>query len=145
MNFSPLRKLALRLACIHEEDRTWLLSQLAAEEQKQLNELLDEIDVLGLASDPAIVARVMAQPSGSETTLSAQSKPLQAMAVHAEHPFWAALALQGVAREQRQVLFDRLPSSTRTQQFDTVFQASTVPPALVASLQSHLATKGAAQ
>ncbi|MFJ4374657.1 hypothetical protein ACIP1T_18890 [Pseudomonas japonica] len=141
MTPSPLRKLAIRLACIHAEDRDWILGQLAADEARQVNELLQEIETLGLASDPSVVNAVMA-----ELTSQGAARPVQPPMVdegvaalgRAGHPAWAALALQLREKDQRRKLIDGLPNAATVRRWDSLFGAGTVPPALAQCLSRHL-------
>src|SRR5690349_17282497 len=97
MNPSPLRKLAIRLACIHAEDRDWILAQLGGDEARRVKELLQEIETFGLASDPSVVNAVMSEVAGQSAVrpvLDSDNQAWLALLTQAEHPLWAALALQ---------------------------------------------------
>lgn len=54
-----LKAVALKIACIHPNDRTWILNQLSETEQEQLRPLLEEIEQLRLNRDPSIVMRAL--------------------------------------------------------------------------------------
>ncbi|MEO4049389.1 hypothetical protein AAFN46_20200 [Pseudomonas sp. CAU 1711] len=99
---TSLRKLAIRLACVHHEDRDWILRQLAPSERQRLEELLQEINLLGLAADPAIVEAVMSEASQdpAQAVLATGALPGDAP------PFWLALALQASPPEARRSYLD---------------------------------------
>jgi hypothetical protein len=129
---TSLRKLAIRLACAHSEDRDWILRQLAPAERQQLEELLQEISLLGLAADPAIVDAVMSEvPNGSSQAPVADG-PLQTDA----HPFWMALALQALAPEARHRYLDG--GKPGLLKWHKQFSDEVLPPALLQHLKSQL-------
>lgn len=133
MNPSPLRKLAIRVACVHAEDRAWILAQLNDDDALRLNELLQEIETLGLASDPSVVNAVMTEIASQGVTRPVPDGANHARATvlaRAEHPLWAALALQLQDRDTRNKLLEALPESAAVRRWDTAFAAQTVPPAL---------------
>jgi hypothetical protein len=55
-----LKALVLKLACIHPEDREWILQQLSPAEKSAVQPLLKEIQELGLAVDRDIVNTALA-------------------------------------------------------------------------------------
>ncbi|MHA6194747.1 hypothetical protein ACX3YG_10295 [Pseudomonas wadenswilerensis] len=138
MTPSPLRKLAIRLACIHSEDRDWILGHLEADEARRVNELLQEIETLGLASDPSVVSAVMAELTSQGAARPVQAEEGLAALGKAEHPAWAALALQLRAKEPRRKLIDGLPNAATVRRWDSQFSAAAVPPALAQCMNRHL-------
>jgi len=141
MTPSPLRKLAIRLACIHAEDREWILAQLGGDEARRVNELLQEIETLGLASDPSVVNAVMAEASSqgaARPLLDSEHQARLAPLARAEHPLWAALALQLQDKEQRRKLIEALPNPAAVRRWDTAFATQAVPPALARCISLHL-------
>lgn len=141
MNPSPLRKLAIRLACIHAEDRDWILAQLGGDEARRVNELLQEIETLGLASDPSVVNAVMAEVASqgaARPLLDSDNQARLAILARAEHPLWASLALQLQDKDKRRKLIESLPDSAAVRRWDTAFAARPVPPALARCIDQHL-------
>lgn len=143
MDISPLRKAAIRLACLHADDRQWVLANLAADERQKIEALLGEINELGLASEPSVIAGLInelaAQPHAQ---VSAQSHVIHDRLLKAEHPFWAGLALQLETPVQRREALSTLANSASIRRWDTAFAKHTMPPALVSSLQAYLARSG---
>lgn len=134
---TSLRKLAIRLACAHPEDREWLLRQLTSVERQQMDELLQEISLLGLAADPAIVDAVMAEPVGLPA--SEQIGPLS----EAADPFWLGLGLQTQPAEARRHYLDvRHGGKPSLLKWHKKFSEEVLPPALLLSLKVHLETQG---
>jgi len=140
MEFSPLRKAAIRLACTHTEDREWILAQLEPGERRQLDELLEEIHLLGLANDPGVVAAVMGEltAASSSVGLSANGARLQDLVPKAQHPFWAALVLQLETPALRREVLGAVANSAGIRRWDSAFSKQTLPPALVGSLNAYL-------
>jgi hypothetical protein len=140
MEVSLLRRAAIRLACTHAEDREWVLAQLDTDERLQIEELLQEINLLGLAADPAIVASLIAETSSqaNELSLTASDAAVRASVVRAEHPFWAGLALQLNTQAQKRAVIDALPDAQRVKRWDNAFTQQSVPPALALCLCNHL-------
>lgn len=133
---TSLRKLAIRLACAHPEDREWLLRQLTPAERQQMEELLQEISLLGLAADPAIVEAVMAEPAGLPA--GEQSGPLN----EAADAFWLGLGLQTLPVEARgQYLDVRHGGKPSLLKWHKKFSEAVLPPALLLSLKTHLETQ----
>ena len=70
-----LKAVALKIACIHPNDRKWILNQLSETEQEQLRPLLEEIEQLGLNRDPSTIMKAL-QVNGTQPT-SQQQEDLQ--------------------------------------------------------------------
>ncbi|WP_339527234.1 hypothetical protein [Pseudomonas sp. EA_35y_Pfl2_R111] len=138
MGISLLRKLAIRLACIHAEDREWILAQLDASERQRIDDLLQEINLLGLAADPSVVSAVMAELLERPLIPATPGTSLAASVSRAEHPFWCGLLLQLQEQAQRRQLIDALPSAAAVRRWDNAFAKQPVPPALVQSLRGYL-------
>lgn len=140
MEFSPLRQLAMRLACIHVDDRAWVLAQLSPAEREPIDELLQEIAELGLAQDPAVLAAIHAEPM---TRFTSESVMPDDVALHAQveragHPYWGALLLQMHGQPQRRKVMDALPQGALVRRWDHALSGQMVPPALVAALVRHV-------
>ncbi|MBK3509538.1 hypothetical protein ACLBW8_04855 [Pseudomonas sp. M5A4_2d] len=143
MHISPLRKAAVRLACLHADDRQWILANLAADERRKIDALLGEIHELGLASEPSVLAGLInelaAQP---QAQASAHSQGVHARLLQADHPFWAGLALQLETPAQRRDALSTLANSASIRRWDAAFAKYTLPPALVTSLRGYLERSG---
>ncbi|KWU52861.1 hypothetical protein [Pseudomonas palleroniana] len=143
MEFSPLRRAAVRLACLHADDRQWILANLAADERRKIDALLGEISELGLASEPSVMAGLIdelaAQP---QAQVSAHSHVLHKRLLKSGHPFWAGLALQLETPAQRREALSTLANSASIRRWDTTFAKHSMPPALVSSLRDYLARSG---
>ena len=143
MEFSQLRKAAIRLACLHADDRQWILANLAADERQQIDGLLGEINELGLASEPAVIAGLINElATQPQVQASAQSPVIHQRLLKAEHPFWAGLVLQLETPVQRREALSTLANSGSIRRWDTAFAKHTLPPALVSSLGDYLARSG---
>jgi hypothetical protein len=140
MEFSALRKAAIRLACSHAEDRAWILARLTTDERRKVEELLDEINELGLTSDPTIVAAMMNELTVAPPATRAMPdhSRLKAQLSKATHPFWSALVLQLEAPAVRRELLGTLNNSADIRRWDGKFTKQVLPPALMASLKARL-------
>lgn len=138
MTQSALRTVAIRLACSHHEDREWILARLDPAQRQQLEALLEEINLLGLASDPAVVKAVLAERSPGRPVAPEPDRALVELAAKAGHPAWQALALQLLDREVRPSAVKRLAQPERVQRWDSVFAQRSMPTQLVAALQAYL-------
>ncbi|HLD68738.1 MAG TPA: hypothetical protein VJA19_22195 [Pseudomonas sp.] len=135
---TSLRKLAIRLACAHPEDRQWLLGQLTAAERQQMDELLQEISLLGLAADPAIVEAVMHEAEQAGLPADEQTGPLN----EAADPFWLGLGLQTLTAEARRQYLDvRHGGKPSLLKWHKTFADEVLPPALLLSLKAQLETR----
>jgi hypothetical protein len=98
-----LRKAALTLANLHEQDRAWLLGRLDAGERARLAPLLGELSELGLSLDPQALAQVIdGKADGRGEGRRAEPRPLASAAPRAvaealeNEPDWLiALVLRG--------------------------------------------------
>ncbi|SDA89591.1 hypothetical protein SAMN03159443_04275 [Pseudomonas sp. NFACC15-1] len=140
MEFSALRKAAIRLACSHVEDREWILARLEPEERRQVEVLLEEINLLGLSSDPSVVAALMSElavaPSAARPT--PDNAPLKARLSKATHPFWGALVLQLETATARREVLGGLANSAEIRRWDSKFAKQVLPPALMNSLKARM-------
>lgn len=139
----PLRQLAIRLACIHADDRAWILAQLDSAERQHIDELLQEIAELGLDKDPAVLAALRAEPM---TRFAAESVMPDDVVLHAQvaragHPYWGALLLQMYGSVQRRKVMDAMTNGALIRRWDHALADQTIPPALVAALARHVATE----
>lgn len=97
---TALRQGAIRLACLHPDDRRWILESLQIAERDVIQEMLDEIDSLGLAADPSVVELLMREPP-----MLKLREPVNSFGRDID-PFWLALAdkaahkNQGILREE---------------------------------------------
>ncbi|NWB95793.1 hypothetical protein HX882_07835 [Pseudomonas gingeri] len=140
MEFSPLRKIAIRLACVHAEDRDWVLARLEPGERREVDALLEEISQLGLADDPTVLAAMLgelASPPVAEP-VTADSARLKAVLANARHPFWAGLVLQLETPALRREVLGGLANSAGVRRWDTAFAKQPLPPALVNCLKNYL-------
>ena len=140
MEFSALRKAAIRLACSHAEDREWILARLEPEERRQVEVLLEEINLLGLSNDPSVVAALMSElavaSSAARTTLD--TAPIKARLSKATHPFWSALVLQLETSTARREVLGGLANSSEIRRWDGKFAKQILPPALMNSLKTRM-------
>ncbi|AKJ96668.1 MULTISPECIES: hypothetical protein [Pseudomonas] len=140
MEFSALRKAAIRLACSHAEDRDWILARLETDERRQVEVLLEEINLLGLANDPAIVAALMdemaATPSAARTM--PDHSRLKACLSRATHPFWSALVLQLETPAVRREVLGSQANSADIRRWDGKFARQVLPVELMKSLKARM-------
>ncbi|MBX8532906.1 hypothetical protein K5D32_24875 [Pseudomonas cichorii] len=136
MEFSALRKAAIRLACSHAEDRDWILARLKPDERRKVEELLDEINDLGLTSDPNIVAAMMSELPAPLVTPN--NVRLKTQLSKATHPFWAALVLQMETPAARREVLGILANTADIRRWDSKFTKQVMPPALMASLKARM-------
>lgn len=143
MEFSALRKAAVRLACLHVEDRQWILAHLAVDERRKIEALLGEINELGLASEPSVIAGLIDELARQpQVETSAPGNAAHARLLKAEHPFWAGLVLQLQTPAQRREVLGTLANSASIRRWDTAFAKHALPPALIGSLQAYLERSG---
>lgn len=143
MDLLPLRQLAIRLACIHAEDRAWVLAQLDSLERQQIDVLLLEISDLGLDKDPAVLA-AMHEESTARFAMSSVVQDdvvLHTQVSQLDHPYWGALLLQMYGASPRRKVMDSLPQGALVRRWDHALSEQTVPPALVAALAQYLANE----
>jgi hypothetical protein len=76
---SALRESALVLHGLSANDREWLLSRLPGERADDLRSLVDELQTLGLPSDPELTARALHASQGA--AMPAVATPLRSTAV----------------------------------------------------------------
>ncbi|MDZ4298828.1 MAG: hypothetical protein U0998_00515 [Moraxellaceae bacterium] len=142
MESSRLRQLAIRLACIHADDRAWVLEQFSDEQRETLDGLLDEINELGLAKNPSVVTAILDSALHSSLAGSVSILPddvsLHDLVAKAPHPFWAALLLQGRSVEQRNKVLTGLPEIERIHQWDQRLADIEVPPAMMMAVTENI-------
>lgn len=87
-----MRTLALRLACLPQEDQRWVLSQLPVAYQEQLQCLRDEVVAMGLNTDPSLIALLSEQREQSVNVVDANGtdNAIDGKAVDFP-PFWNSL------------------------------------------------------
>lgn len=54
-----LRKIAVRIALLSSEDRTWLMRHLSSSDTKKLRALIDEAIEMGLTSDRSVLDNIL--------------------------------------------------------------------------------------
>ncbi|MDU9030453.1 hypothetical protein [Pseudomonas mediterranea] len=140
MEFSALRKAAIRLACAHAEDRDWILARLEPGERRQIETLLEEISLLGLTSDPSVVSAMMSELKVAPPAAQAQPDHtrLKTLLSKATHPFWGALVLQLETPAVRREVLGGLANSADIRRWDGKFAKQILPPALMRSLKTRL-------
>lgn len=108
-----VRTLALRLACLSQEDQRWILSQLPAEHKEQFQRLRDEVVALGLNCDPTVLSQLSAESEKQGKSSGGEQVPnIDCDSTQALPPFWKSL-LDG---EIENAAFDhpeRLPPAMR--------------------------------
>lgn len=134
---SPLRPLAIRLACIHAEDRNWIMQQLDDAQRRQMALLLEEIAELGLARDPSVLSLVMAQ---QDKLLPATENNLALGSLSAAPPLcWQAMLLQMQPESQRMASIADQPAQAKELNYwNDLLSSYSMPPALITCLQEHL-------
>lgn len=78
---APLRRITLRLAVLSRQDRQWILEQLDHNERNQVLALLDEINQLGLLTNPGVVSDLLRD----------QIEQITPTGLPLVHPVWGAL------------------------------------------------------
>lgn len=129
---TALRQGAIRLACIHPDDQRWILDNLQPSEREQIEALLEEVSLLGLASDPSIVDAVMREVPVPRR--EKQSSPLDENA----HPFWLALGVMAVPEEQRSLYLEQWRGKAGLSKWSSAFSSEVLPSALVQHLSDLL-------
>lgn len=108
-----MRTLALRLACLPEEDQRWVLSQLPVEHSASFQQLRDEVVALGLNTDPSVIAQLNMEREQREDSMDIDLAPNSVDGSALDLPsFWKTM-LNG---ETRIVAFEhseKLPPAMR--------------------------------
>ncbi|WP_143873034.1 hypothetical protein [Catenovulum sediminis] len=60
-----IRTLALKIACLNEQDTNWLMSHLTSEQQQKLMPLIGEAKEMGVAQDASLRQRLFALSDSS--------------------------------------------------------------------------------
>jgi hypothetical protein len=97
-----LRKAALTLANLHEQDRAWLMGRLEAGERERLAPLLGELGELGLSLDPQSLRRAVGgkaeerkeEPRDPRRLLASAAPAALAQALEPEPDWLIALVLR---------------------------------------------------
>ncbi len=119
-----LKALALKLACIHPEDRDWILRQLSSAEKVAIQPLLNEIHELGLAADAGIVNAALAELKQGPTINKANSYDVTNL-----DKFWCRI----LASENNQESFQWMINPEIAEKVETPLQA--VPKKLLILVQ----------
>jgi hypothetical protein len=104
-----LRKAALTLANLHEQDRAWLMGRLDAGERARIGPLLGELRELGLSLDPQSLAQAFEGKAGGRgEERRDKARPLESAAPSAvaealeREPDWLiAVVLRGCSAPWR--------------------------------------------
>ncbi|MCD6069501.1 MAG: hypothetical protein K0S42_17 [Microvirga sp.] len=94
MTPSPLRRLALRLACMDDESRAWIFSQLTSEERRRVDALMAELDALGLLHDESVLRAVLGEPDAPIDGKDDRSCVTAVLPTVLKSPAWAGLLNQ---------------------------------------------------
>jgi len=98
-----LRKAALTLANLHEQDRAWLMGRLDVGERARLAPLIGELSELGLSLDPQSLRQVIEGKAGARaegrrdpgSSLASAAPRAVAEALEREPDWLIALVLRG--------------------------------------------------
>ena len=82
---SGLRKAALVMHGLGEQDRQWLLERLPAHRARELNALLEELGALGFPSDDELIREAAGTPSQSRAAVGPDSGPIARASVEQVH------------------------------------------------------------
>jgi hypothetical protein len=82
-----MRRAALTLHALSPQDRAWVLGRLEPQQQRALEEQLQDLEGLGIAAD----ARLVTEALGDETAQSATRARRMALAAHSAQAVRAAL------------------------------------------------------
>lgn len=128
-----LRKLAIHLSCLHVEDRQWILDQLPSTDRLQLDALLQEVNLLGLAADPSVIDSVMTENKRDEP----QKRDLSFDETLPS--FWLGLLLQTLSRSERAPYLEvAAGSKSELLRWNKEFSTVRLPGALLESLKTSL-------
>lgn len=125
------RLLALRLACLADEDRQWLLSRLAPDELMRVQALLGELQDSGLLRDRVALRDALAAVQHA----SAIDPALVSWLERLGQPVWRALALHYLEPGVRATLASSSPlarqlaESVSAQPLPDGWKAVLLPPA----------------
>lgn len=111
MSDVQLRKAAIRLACVHPDDRSWVLSQLSSDERQRLTALIDEAAALGLATDAAVVDAVLSESSMLSGDDDLNGSVVSERIARLGDAFWVALVLQRHGVKVRDELLTQIDSA----------------------------------
>lgn len=134
MSDVQLRKAAIRLACMHPDDRGWVLSQLSSSERKRVTALINEAAALGLAADATVVDAVLSESSGvlsANDTINASD--VSDRVARLEDPFWAALILERHGEKVRDEMLPRIESAA-IRRWSERLHSQSLPVALIDEL-----------
>lgn len=129
------RKLALKISCISEEDRKWILRQLSGDEVSQLQPLLEEIEQLGLNKDPSIVREVLesVKDTLSEPKINKTSVALQLRHLDKLDPYWQKVILGCVDQKDAKAIM--LQNKIEVSLSEAI---NKVPPSLASALVQYV-------
>ncbi|VUD61751.1 hypothetical protein TDB9533_02884 [Thalassocella blandensis] len=129
------RKLALKISCISEEDRKWILRQLSGDEVSQLQPLLEEIEQLGLNKDPSIVREVLesvkdspGEPKINKTSVSDRLRHMDKL-----DPYWQKIILVSLDQKDAKAIMQK--NNIDASLFDAI---NKVPSSLASALVQYV-------
>lgn len=142
MNNDKSRYIALKMACLHAEDRQWLLMHLEPEARKRIQALLADLEASGLQMDAGVVAEICAERSRSAQQEAAHPDAAVNPAVDSvllqtvtrQDPAWAALTLLAADEARRKAVLRHLPGEQALAIHACLNQ---LPAELPASLKEH--------
>ena len=95
------RELALKISCLQDKDRQWILQRLSPQEREVLAPLMDEINTLGLNRDPSIIDNVMKSIKGNADTTIASSALKNVRDIQHLDVFWQSLLIGCLEKRDR--------------------------------------------
>lgn len=111
-----MRKAALMLSSLGEEDRAWLLARLNAEDRERLAPLVSEVRAMGIALDPQAVKGLVdpaSRPAVPSRPIEAASAPSVFGALSKEPDWLIALLLRERAWPWREAFLQLLGTERR--------------------------------
>jgi hypothetical protein len=141
-----LRKAALTLANLHEQDRAWLMGRLEAGERARVAPLLAELNELGLSLDPQSLAQVIEGKAGGRgegrrdeaRPLASAAPRAVAEALEGEPDWLIALVLRGRSGPWRTEVLALLGAERRVRIEKLGRTAPEVGPRMMATMLSAI-------
>lgn len=101
MASSGLRRAALALHALGEDDRAWLLERLPAGQQASLRSLLAELSELGMPRDGAVIRAALCESSEAPSALTEKEARKLCYALEQESPALQSLLLAALGAAER--------------------------------------------
>ena len=95
------RELALKLACISDKDRQWVLNNLSEEEKSAILPLIKEVEALGLNKDPTVIESVMSSINGIAEQKMQSSALKDVQNIGELNEFWQSVLLGCIEKRDR--------------------------------------------